>query len=87
MTHAAQNIQEPEIEAELASIRAKVSRTGGTIIEADRFALLCPAHMSVPEQFRRIAELAAEEGWSFAFLPDGRVRFGETATPARSLPG
>lgn len=41
-----------------------------------------PDHMSVPEQFQRIAEIADTEGWSFAFLADGGVRFGGYARAA-----
>jgi hypothetical protein len=71
-----------EIEAQLVAIRAAVSRDGGATVGCEELRLLCPDHMSVPEQFQRIAEIAQREGWSFAFLADGGVRFGSYAAAA-----
>ena len=67
---------EQEIESEIDAIRAEVCRIGIATMGCEQLRLLCPDHMSVPEQYRRVAEAAAREGWSFAFLPDGTVRFG-----------
>ena len=64
------------VEAELAVLRATVARDGGATVGCDELRLLCPDYLSVSEQFGRIAEIAQKEGWSFAFLPDGTVRFG-----------
>ena len=72
--------QEPETEAQLVAIRAAVKRDCGATVGCEELRPLCPDHMSVPEQFRRIAEIAEKEGWSFAFLPDGGVRFGSYPT-------
>lgn len=75
------DIEEPtEFEAQLVAIRAAVRRDGGSTIGREELRLLCPDDMSVPEQFQRIAEIAEQEAWSFAFLPDGGVRFGSFAT-------
>ena len=65
-----------EGEIEIDAIRAEVCRTGIATVGGEQLRFLCPDHMSVPEQYRRVAEAAAREGWSFAFLPDGTVRFG-----------
>ena len=72
--YIAPNIEERGLKAELDAIRSNVCRTGGALIECEQLRRLCPDHMSVPEQFRRIAELAANQGCRFAFLPDGTVR-------------
>ena len=56
-------------------MRAAVERNRAATIGRDELRVLCPDEMTVPEQFQRIAEIAEEEGWNFAFLPDGRVQF------------
>lgn len=66
-----------EIEAQLIAIRAAVRRDGTVAVACQELSVLCPDDMSVPEQFQRIAEIAEKEGWSFAFLGDGGVRFGK----------
>lgn len=75
-----------DFQLHLSRIRSAVIRDGGATVGRAGFELLCPAHMTVPEQFQRIAEIADAEGWSFAFLPDGTVHFGlcaRTTWPCR----
>jgi hypothetical protein len=62
-----------------ASIRAEVERSGGCIVQPTEMSLLCADELSVAEQFDCIAAIAREEGWSFAFLPDGAVEFANFA--------
>jgi hypothetical protein len=64
---------------QLARLKAEVERDGGTTIDSEERRLLCPDSMTGTEQFMRIAGIAQREGWSFAFLPDGTVRFGAYA--------
>jgi hypothetical protein len=66
-----------ETEAELRLIRAKVRADGGFTVGCEQLRVLCPDHLTVAEQFARVAEIARQEGWSFAFIGGGAVRFGE----------
>lgn len=61
------------------AIRAEVDRAGGCIVPAHQLRLLCSDELTLAEQFACIAAIAREEGWSFAFLPDGAVEFGGCA--------
>jgi hypothetical protein len=65
---------------QLSRIREEVQRGGGAMVGCDKLRILCPDYLSVSEQFLRIAAIAQKEGWSFAFLPDGSVRFGSYAS-------
>jgi hypothetical protein len=69
---------ESEVE-QLARIRSEVQRDGGATISGEELRLLCPDDLTVSEQFMVIADIAQKEQWSFAFLPDGTVRFGAYA--------
>ena len=57
-------------------IRERVARDGGATVGCEELRILCPDHLTLSEQFIRIVSIAQQEGWSFAFLPDGSVRFG-----------
>lgn len=63
----------------MAQIRARVARNGGATVGCEELRILCPDYLSVSEQFQRVAYIAEHEGWSFAFLHDGSVRFGAYA--------
>ena len=65
-----------EIGQQIAAIREKVQEEGGCTVSCEELRILCPDHLSVSEQFARIAAIAQHESWSFAFLSGGRVRFG-----------
>jgi hypothetical protein len=67
------------VEAQLAAIRLIVARDRGATVGCDELRLLRPDHLTVSDQFMRIADIARKEGWSFAFLPNGTVRFGTFA--------
>lgn len=69
-------IEDVAIAEELIRIKAEIERDGGATIGCDELRVLCPDYLTVSQQFMRIASIAQKEGWSFAFLPDGRVRFG-----------
>jgi hypothetical protein len=64
---------------EIARIKADVARDGGATVGCEELRILCPDYLSSAEQFMRIATIARTEGWSFAFLSDGRVQFGAYA--------
>jgi hypothetical protein len=67
---------EADVLEQVDRIRAEVERDGGSTVGCDDLRILCPDYLTVPEQFERIAHIAQKERWSFAFLPDGAVRFG-----------
>ena len=67
------------IEAQVKRIREEVQRDGGAYVSCEDLRILCPDEFTVAEQFMHIATIARREGWSFAFLPDGRVHFGAYA--------
>ena len=76
MQNSSSNVFEtPQVDSQLDAIRAAVRRAGSATIRHDVLTLLCPDYLSVSEQFQRIAEFAKSEGWRFAFLTDGAVRF------------
>lgn len=64
------------ISDEITKLRSQVARDGGCTIEASRLERLCPGARNAGQQFLQIAAIARAEGWSFAFLRDGAVRFG-----------
>ena len=64
------------IEHEVDAIRQVVKREGGCTVTCDELQMLCPNHLSVTEQYARIAAIAQQESWSFAFRSDGSVHFG-----------
>ena len=65
----------PAYTEQLAFLRLQVREHGGASVDRVGLRHLCPDYLSVSGQFMRIAEIAQMEGWSFAFLPDGSVRF------------
>jgi hypothetical protein len=65
--------------AQLVELRAAVAADGGVTVGCEQLEILCPGYLSVSEQFARVAYIAQKEGWSFAFLTDGSVRFGAYA--------
>jgi hypothetical protein len=78
-TLGAVNVEDPAA-AQLAAIRAELQRNGGATIDRKKLGIFCPETMSAGEQFNCIAAMARAENWSFAFLPDGSVRFGSYMT-------
>lgn len=64
------------ISDELTKLRSRVARHGGCTIERAAVERLSPGARNAGQQFLQIAAIARAEGWSFAFLRDGSVRFG-----------
>ena len=69
----------PRIDDEVAKLRVEIAREGGCTADPSRLQRLCPGERSAGKQFLQIAAIARREGWSFAFLRDGSVRFGSYA--------
>lgn len=62
-------------DSELRRLQSDVRQRGFCEISLRDLGPLCPEHLSVAEEFACIAQLAAENGWSFAFLPNRSVLF------------
>lgn len=73
---------EGELKRLVAVIRETMEAEGGCTVGRAQLRLISPDELTVAQQFLRIAVLAQQQGWSFAFLPDGAVHFG-TFTPLR----
>ncbi len=69
-------IDPSEVENQMAKIRVEVARRGRFIVDCGWLRLLCPDELTENQRFARIAAIAQQEGWSFAFLLDGSVPFG-----------
>ena len=67
---------DPVVAAQVQAIREAIAASGGYTVGCEELKVLCPDYLSVSEQFGRIAGIAHDERWSFAFLPDGTVHFG-----------
>ena len=58
-------------------MRAEIEQSGETLLEPGELNLLCLGEMSDDYRWNIIAEIAINEGWSFTFFPDDRVRFAK----------
>ncbi len=65
-----------EIAELVTRLKSEVELHGGVTVTGEELRILCPDNLSASDQFMNIATLAHDESWSFAFLPDGTVRFG-----------
>ena len=61
--------------SQLAAMRREIERNGEAVVRWAELQLLCPDGLTVSEQFHCIAEIARDEKWSFAFLPDKTISF------------
>lgn len=58
-----------------ASLEREVAQAQEAFISLAELHLLCPAAVAAADDFRCVAEFAAERQWSFAFLPQKVIRF------------
>lgn len=58
-------------------MRAEIERSGETMLDPDELNLLCRGEILDGDQWKRVAEIAVNEGWSFTFFPDDSVRFAK----------
>lgn len=63
-------------------IRAAVARDGASVVACKDLRVLCLDETTQMRQFQRVSDIAQQEGWSFAFLPDGSVRFAQLSAQA-----
>ena len=48
---------------------------GESFASCEELRVLCSDEVTFTRQLDRVTEIAQQEGWSFAFLTDGSVRF------------
>lgn len=58
-------------------MRAEIERSGETLLGPDELNLLCRGEILDIHRWKLVAEIAANEGWSFTFFPDDSVRFAK----------
>lgn len=71
----------PRAESQLVLIRAEIQRYGQSIIGCDKLLVLVSSQAPIRSQFSHIFAIAAQEGWSLEFRPDGTVRFARLMVP------
>jgi hypothetical protein len=58
-------------------IRTEIEQSGETLLELAELNLLHRGGLSEDQQWEAIAKIAINEGWSFTFFPDDRVRLAK----------
>jgi hypothetical protein len=67
--------QRPAPESKIETIRRDVQMRGECIVRYDDLHALCADVRPPLNYWEVIAKIAIDEGWSFTFFPDRRVRF------------
>ena len=65
-------------------MRAEIEQSGETLLDLDELNLLCGGETLERHRWEMVAEIAVNEGWSFTFFPDDRVRFSKLTPPQLS---
>ena len=65
------------VDPRVLRMRSEIEQSGETLLEPGELNLLCRNEISDDSRWKLIAELAINEGWSFTFFPDDRVRFAK----------
>ena len=58
-------------------MRAEIEQLGETMLKPGELSLLCRGEILEGDQWKMVAEIAVNEGWSFTFFPDDSVRFAK----------
>ena len=58
-------------------MRSEIEQSGETLLDPGELNLLCRGEIFDGYRWQTIAEIAINEGWSFTFFPDDRVRFAK----------
>jgi hypothetical protein len=67
--------RQPLIKTQINQIRRNVQIDGESFATCEELQVLCPNDATFTRQLERVTEIAQQEGWNFAFLTDGSVRF------------
>jgi hypothetical protein len=65
----------PLVRTQINQIRRNVQIDGESFTTCEELRVLCPNEGTFTRQLSRVTEIAQREGWNFAFLTDGSVRF------------
>ena len=71
---------QPLIKTQINQIRRAVQIDGESFATCEELRVLCPNEGTFTRQLGRVTEIAQEQGWNFAFLTDGSVRFAARLT-------
>jgi hypothetical protein len=69
-------VRDTQVEPQVQKIRADIAQSGESILEHKELRALCQTEIS-EHRWNVLARIAIDEGWSFTFFPDGRVRFAK----------
>ena len=65
------------VDPRVQRMRAEIEQSGETLLEPGELNLLCRDEVLDRDQWKTVAEIALNEGWSFTFFPDDSVRFAK----------
>lgn len=65
----------PLFKVQINQIRRDVQTDGESFATCEELRVLCPNEGTFTGQLGRVTEIAQQQGWNFAFLTDGSVRF------------
>jgi hypothetical protein len=65
----------PLVRTQINQIRHNVQIDGESFATCEELRVLCPNEGTFTRQLGRVTQIAQREGWNFAFLTDGSVRF------------
>ena len=64
----------PQLKTQVEQIRRTIVSDGECFVSCDELRVLCD-NVAYTTQFDHVSDIAQHEGWNFAFLKDGSVRF------------
>ena len=65
----------PLVRTQIDQIRHDVQAHGESFATCEELRVLCPDEGTFTQQLGRVTQIAQQQGWNFAFLTDGSVRF------------
>jgi len=67
----------PPLKSQIDRIRQEIEECGESIVTCEKLNVLCPNTELPSGVWDAVARIAADEGWSFTFLPDRSVCFAK----------
>ena len=58
-------------------MRTEIEQSGETLLDPEDLDLFQENNWSDDQRWKAIVDIASQEGWSFTFFPDDRVRFAK----------
>lgn len=75
------NYTKPAVITQVDKIRSEIQQFGESRVGCEELVLLGP-HVTAAQERIGIEHIAEYEGWTFRYLPDGRVRFAHLVKQA-----